>query len=205
MSWLSVKNNTGRTLNLYATIIKTDSTKNTGRYYSRKNTNMSLEDMKSIGSDLRIDVIGIDDSTKDTICMQSFSQEDLKSGVIELKAGVLNKPAPVDPMPRLIITGTRFYILRKTGDEIKIRANGPGTIRGKLIRFDKKSITILTSEGKEEVVLKENFKSIKICSGYGIGRRVIFRNCRFRKSNKTQFRMVRQKYEAKYNSWVWSE
>ncbi len=205
---LDEKNLTGRFVNIYRTMYDTDSTKTfnmnyAGPKYSAKGLNTNYYGL------IRMDVVAIDDSTKDTLFIKTFDESELEKDpfVFDITKSKGKLSPPFKTADRLMIKANdgKEYVYKV--NEIMAIMTTKGRLEGKLISFNNSDLNIIDEKTQTITVNKKDFTGIKGCkpliaSGPYFS---MFNHCNYDKLENVRFKIVRQVFNSQKNKWTWQE
>ncbi|MES2679526.1 MAG: hypothetical protein V4635_06555 [Bacteroidota bacterium] len=213
------KNSTGRRLSVFETSWDKDSIKGFSGptyfgfgckpqpcgTYSQKNDRGNL---------IRIDLIALDDSTKDTIYVRSFNSTEIRKSpfIIDMKAGDINKlPSDFKASPYLLFETDDLQKIFKLNDTINLKLINRDKIIGTIKRYDKLKLTIETMDKKEITLNRKEIEGIKLCGALiALGSRLGMPECHFYSDvTKSKYKVVQQvllrKPDGTPTKYVWKE
>lgn len=166
-----VINLTGKSVRFYQFYYGQDSLKDNGyeRFFATYENKPDTGGFPIYNS-IRIDVIAIDDSTKDTILVKSFNHEQIKSGQLVIN---ITKNKSIEKLPPDIVTLPYIQIKTKNdswrfkvSDTIDVKTQKEKT-QGVIKSFDKESITLVDFQKNEIKILRKELTGIKKCHSFG--------------------------------------
>ncbi len=212
------KNSTGRRVIVFETSWDKDSIKSftgpTHMGFNCKPLPCGAYSPKNYYYDLiRIDLIAVDDSTKDTIYVRSFNSTEIKKSpfIIDMKAGDINKLAPpFKTTPYLLFETDNRRKIFKINDTISIKLANRDKIIGSIKTYDKSKLTVETMDKKQIVINRKDIDGIKMCGALiAVGARFGIPECHYSDVSKSKYKVVNQvlltKTDGTPTKYVWKE
>jgi len=116
-------------------------------------------------SSFRLDLIAIDNLTKDTLFTKSYTPAEIAVGTFIIENGVKEKLIPLEPTSRLMMKATSFKKIFKLGDTLNLKLATKEKIEGKLIAFNNEYITLVLSDNTERKVYTKDVVAVKTYYG----------------------------------------
>ncbi len=185
-----------------------DSTRSGGKY-----SDVFCPKCSSKGDDesyfqlIRLDVIAIDNITKDTICQKSYLKDELDQDNFIINVDRTKVPlANMTSSIRLLIKSGATEYVYKTNSIMAIKTS-KGKVEGKLKSFNNKSFVLVDEKGNEQTVLEKDLVGIKGCgpliaSGPYFN---MFNHCNYDRLDKVNFKVATQIFNSRKNEWTWQE
>jgi hypothetical protein len=204
---LDEKNLTGRFVNIYRTLYDKDSTKTSnmnyaGPKYSAKGLNTNYYGL------IRMDVIAIDDSTKDTLFIKTFDANELEKDpfVFDITKTKGKLSPPFKTADRLMIKANGTEYVYKINEIMAIKTT-KGRLEGKLKSFNNTDFVIVDEKENTTIINKKDLVGIKGCrpliaTGPWFN---MFNHCNYDKLENIRLKTVRQIFNQQKNIWTWGE
>jgi hypothetical protein len=189
-------NNSNRPIGFFEIIYKDDSTKTHAfSLFVERDKHHNLT--KSKENIIRLDVIAIDNYTKDTLVTKSFDRNELANNItIDIEKTGINKLLPdLTPLPFLQVSMKSYKKILKIQDTIDIKLSNNEKIKGTIKYFDKENITIIKDKTNEELIIsRKNIKGLKTNDVlFAAGARVYFgKYSKYEELENKKFKIVRQ-------------
>ncbi len=189
-------NNSNRPIGFFEIIYKDDSTKTHAfQLFVERDKHHNLTRAKE--NIIRLDVIAIDNYTKDTLVTKSFDRNELDNNItIDIEKTGINKLLPdLIPLPFLQVSMKSYKKILRIQDTIDIKLTNNEKIKGTIKYFDKESITIVKEKTNEKTIIsRKNIKGIKINDVlFAAGARVYFgKYSKYEELENKKFKIVRQ-------------
>lgn len=212
------KNSTGR----YAKVISTSWDKDSIKSYSGEGVVGKNCKPKPCGgyfpksphdNVIRIDIIAICDSTKDTLFVRSYSYEEIHKlpFILEMKTGDINKlPPDFKVAPFLLFETDNRRMTFKHNDTINLKLTNRDKIIGAIRAYDKTKLIIETFDKKQIEINRKDIDGIKLCGALvAIGPRVGIPECHYSDVSKSKYKVVHQvlltRPDGTPTKYVWKE
>ena len=162
---------------------------------------------------IRVDIIALNDSTKDTLYVKSFSNIQIPGTpfIANITNNNINKlPKDLAIHPFLLIKTEVLQKIFTLNDPIDVKLINKNKIKGFIKSYDKDNIIIEDLDRKITIVPKKELEGIKICEPiFAIGAIIGFlHNCSYSDVSKSKYKIVRQVFLIKHNGtqeFVWKE
>lgn len=162
---------------------------------------------------IRIDIIAIDESTKDTVFVRSFNDSEIHTlpFIIDMKAGDINKLAPdFKTSPYLLFETDSRRKVFKYNDTIDLKLTNRDKVIGTIKGYDKIKLTIETVDKKQIMINRKDIDGIKLCGAlFAIGSRIGIPECYYTDVSKSKYKVVHQVLKKKPDGtpikYVWKE
>lgn len=197
-----LQNVSGRSVRIYSTFYTLDTTKTHGfLLLCRKSCILREGLLKNAlpnqqNTCIRVDYIAIDDSTKDTVYVKTFTKPELDNipFIVNITNGDINKlPPDLNPLPRLMIKAKGFEEIIKVLEPIDLKLSNKNKVQGIVKNFDKETITVLDKNDKLVTIQRKEILGIKACDPlWSIGSKSFLYNCKYTNIENVRLKIVRQ-------------
>lgn len=192
-----LQNNTGRAIRIFSTFYSLDTTKTHGfLLLCRKSCTFKSGAPNQQNNYFRVDYIAIDDSTKDTVYVKTFTKPEIDNMpfIVSITNGDINKLHPdLNPLPRLMIKAKSFERIIKVSDPIDLKLTNKDKVQGFIKNFDKETITLLDKNDKVIIIQRKDISGIKSCGAvWAVGSKSFLHNCNYTDLESVRLKTVRQ-------------
>ena len=203
-----IRNSTGKNIYISESIYSKDSIKTFGMLRlckELKGKSCAMTGVSNLFENyIRVDIVAVDDSTKDTLYVKSFNNAQIHSlpFIINITSNDISKlPKDLATHPFLQIKTESQQKIFTLNDPIDVKLINNDKIKGYVKSYDKEKLVVEDLDKKIIIIPRKELAGIKICGPvFAIGARVSFiHNCNYSDVSKSKYKIVRQVFVVRHN------